>query len=82
MAQGRILSPVLSGSDELAELDQIYHQSARLLDDSNRKLQAAYAQSQSRLFQRCSHAAYVGYRQRSFDKRLAQRYAQAAAKAW
>jgi PAS domain S-box-containing protein len=42
MAKGERLSPVMSGSDEIAQLDQIYHQSAQMLADSKRKLQASY----------------------------------------
>ncbi|MDR3612889.1 MAG: ATP-binding protein [Candidatus Obscuribacterales bacterium] len=42
MARGERLSAVLTGSDEIAQLDQIYHQSAQMLEESNRKLQAAY----------------------------------------
>jgi two-component system, OmpR family, phosphate regulon sensor histidine kinase PhoR len=42
MAIGQELKPVMSGSDEIAYLDEIYHRTAEMLSDSNRKLQAAY----------------------------------------
>jgi two-component system phosphate regulon sensor histidine kinase PhoR len=42
VAIGHPLKPIMSGSDEIAYLDEIYHRTAEMLADSNRKLQAAY----------------------------------------